>query len=267
MENKKKALGEMLDPQPNPSQHTDDGMTLAQRLHAITQDHAANAAIELKRVIDAADHATKARQQAETCAHIAQVRLNDVEHTLAHAITATLGGAFQLKSDRARQTQTIWLGVLGLGVVGLLFVLYLVYGHTVTLIQERASMEHIRTQLLLNTMVMVGPIWLCWVATVRLAQTQAITEDYGYKAAIAQAYQGFSPTLCEKDEWLKDRLFVSVLSQLDRSPVRFLQSPKVTPAPPDDLLPPLADEAQRPASIKSQMVAWVTSKFKTRPSA
>ena len=110
---------------------------------------------------------------------------------------------------------------------------------------------------------MSGPIWLSWVATIRLARTHAITEDYSYKAALAQAYQGYSTSVAEQDEFLKYRLVATVITQLDASPVRFV-SEKQPATPFQDLLQqPWMEEVLKDEKIKGQLIDWMKSKFMT----
>ena len=116
---------------------------------------------------------------------------------------------------------------------------------------------------LINLASMSGPIWLSWVATLRLARTHAITEDYSYKAALAQAFQGYSTSVAEEDELLKYRLFATVITQLDASPVRFV-SERHAATPFQDLLQqPWMEEFLKDESIKGKFMVWFRSKFKT----
>jgi hypothetical protein len=225
---------------------------------------AADAAVgEQGRAKGAADTAVDERGRAIQAADTAAQKLQELNKTLENSITATLGGAFQEKSERSRRLDFLWLVVLISGIGGILCIGYSRYEATANLIQERAEISYIALQLLINLASMSGPIWLSWVATIRLARTHAITEDYSYKAALAQAYQGYSTSIATEDEFLKYRLFATVITQLDASPVRFV-SEKHPATPFQDLLQqPWMEEALKDEMFKGQLVEWLKSKFKT----
>lgn len=211
----------------------------------------------------AANSAANAKKKAESIATAASTKLAELNKTLESAITATLGGAFQKKSERSRWLDFAWLVVLTLGILGILSIGYLRYEVTAELIRDRAEISYIALQVLINLVSMSGPIWLSWVATLRLAKTHAITEDYSYKAALAQAYQGYSTSVAEEDELLKYRLFATVITQLDASPVRFL-SERHPATPFQDLLQqPWMEEKLNEEPFKGQFMNWFSTKFKT----
>lgn len=225
---------------------------------------AADAAFgEQGRAKEAAGAAIADQSLAKSAADTAAQKLQELNHTLENSITATLGGAFQQKSERSRWLDFLWLVVLVVGIVGILCIGYLRYGATANLIQERAEISYIALQLVINLASMSGPIWLSWVATLRLAKTHAITEDYSYKAALAQAYQGYSTSIAEEDEFLKYRLFATVITQLDASPVRFVTE-KHPATPFQDLLQqPWMEDVLKDETFKAKFVDWLKSKFKT----
>jgi hypothetical protein len=225
---------------------------------------AADAAVgEQGRAKGAADKATGESGRAKQAADTASQKLTELNVTLENSITATLGGAFQKKSEDSRQLDKFWLYVLIVGICGILIVGFVRYSATADLIQQKAEISYIVFQLLINLATMLGPIWLSWVATLRLARTHAITEDYSYKAALAQAYQGYSTSVAEEDEFLKYRLFATVITQLDASPVRFV-SEKHPATPFQDLLQqPWMEEVLKEKTFKGQFVNWLRSKFTT----
>jgi len=228
-----------------------------------SKDVADAAASEKKRSIEAANAATAEQSRAKGAADTAAQKLQELNQTLENSITATLGGAFQQKSERSRWLDFLWLVVLMVGIVGILCIGYLRYGATANLIHERADISYIALQLLINLASMSGPIWLSWVATLRLAKTHAITEDYSYKAALAQAYQGYSTSVAEEDEFLKYRLFATVITQLDASPVRFVTE-KHPATPFQDLMQqPWMEEVMKDETFKAKFVDWLKSRFKT----
>jgi hypothetical protein len=235
----------------------------AEEFSAMAKGGAAASVTAQEQANAAANSAAHAKKTAESAATVANMKLAELNKTLENAITATLGGAFQKKSERSRWLDFAWLVVLVFGIFGILIIGYLRYEVTAELIRDRAEISYIALQVLINLVSMSGPIWLSWVATLRLAKTHAVTEDYSYKAALAQAYQGYSTSVAEEDELLKYRLFATVITQLDASPVRFL-SEKHPATPFQDLLQqPWMEEMLNKEPIKGQFMNWFASKFTT----
>ena len=236
-----------------------------------------NAEAELTRAKEAADGAVgeqgRAKAAAEAgegeqsrakeAADTADQKLQELNRTLENSITATLGGAFQKKSEDSRQLDKFWLLILILGIAAIFLLGFMRFPATEDLIQKNADISYIALQMLINLASMSGPIWVSWVATVRLARTHDITEDYSYKAALAQAYQGYSTSVAAEDEFLKYRLFATVITQLDASPVRFV-SEKHPATPFQDLLQqPWMEEVLKEKTFKGEFLNWLRSKFRT----
>lgn len=227
-----------------------------------TEAHFIQTTYENTRAQEAAKLAKNAKENAESSSAIASKKLEELNKTLENSITATLGGAFQKKSEESRKFDWIWLVVLICGIAGVVCIGIVRYSATENLINQKADISYIALQILINLASISGPIWLSWVATLRLAKTHAITEDYSYKAALAQAYQGYSTSVAEEDEFLKYRLFATVITQLDASPVRFL-SERHPATPFQDLLQqPWMEEALKETTFKDQFLNWMKSKFK-----
>jgi hypothetical protein len=245
------------------SELAEQAATEADKHRLSAKERADIAAIEQDRAANAAKAALSAKNMAEANASSADEKLKKLNETLEHAITATLGGAFQQKSERSRKLDFLWLGMLIAGIAGIFCIGYLRYDATAQLISAKAEISYIALQILINLASMSGPIWLSWVATLRLARTHAITEDYSYKAALAQAYQGYSTSVAEEDEFLKYRLFATVITQLDASPVRFVTE-KHPATPFQDLMQqPWMEEVLKDETFKGKLVEWLKSKFKT----
>lgn len=196
-------------------------------------------------------------QNATGAAIAADARLQEIRRTLENSITASLGGAFQLKADNAKKLDLAWLFVLMIGIAGIICFGLLRYPAMIALIQERAEVEYLIFQFLLSIASLAGPIWLSWVATKRLARTFAISEDYAYKAAIAQAYQGYRDSVKDADPLMQQRLFASVVTQLDANPVRFL-SDRHAATPIQDLLQQqwMEQIINSDKTFKEKLTAW-----------
>jgi chemotaxis protein histidine kinase CheA len=218
---------------------------------------AADIAAAKEAAISASQNAIGAEKRSEQAAIAADARLQEIRHTLENSITASLGGAFQLKANNAKKLDLAWLVVLMIGIAGIICFGLLRYPAMVALIQERAEVEYLIFQFMLSIASLAGPIWLSWVATKRLARTFAISEDYAYKAAIAQAYQGYRDSVKDADPLMQQRLFASVVTQLDANPVRFL-SDRHAATPIQDLLqqPWMEQIINTDKTFKEKLTAW-----------
>ncbi|MGD9725783.1 MAG: hypothetical protein AB7Q04_13955 [Steroidobacteraceae bacterium] len=209
----------------------------------------------------AASAALAAQGKADKASEEAEAQLQTLRRTLENSITASLGGAFQKKADNAKKLDLIWLGVLAAGIGLILYIGFLRYPAMLELIKDKAAIEYMLFQIVLNGIALAGPIWLSWVATKRLSNIFAISEDYAYKAAIAQAYQGYRDSMKDADLLMQHRLFATVVTQLDANPARFV-SERHPGSPLQDLLQqPWMEEALRNEGFREQFVAWFKYKY------
>lgn len=71
--------------------------------------------------------------------------------------------------------------------------------------------------------VSVGaPLWFAWLATKQIGQRFRLAEDYGYKASVAKAYEGYRREAARIDEGFESRLFDSALARLEEAPLRLV---------------------------------------------
>lgn len=205
--------------------------------------------------------AATAQARAEKAAENADKQLQSLRQTLENSITASLGGAFQKKADNAKILDLVWLVVLFFGIGLILWIGYLRYPAMLELIQNKAAVEYMVFQLILNGIALSGPVWLTWVATRRLSNIFVISEDYAYKAAIAQAYQGYRDSVKDGDPLMAQRLFSTVVTQLDANPTRFV-SDKHPGSPLQDLLQqPWMIEKMNDPTFREKFITWFRYKY------
>lgn len=78
---------------------------------------------------------------------------------------------------------------------------------------------------LILTMLSIGaPIWFAWVSTKQIGQRFRLAEDYGYKASISKAYEGYRREAELLDPAFQNRLFSSALTRLDEIPLRLVET-------------------------------------------
>lgn len=227
-----------------------------------TAEPAAAAALTAQHKAEpAATAAVNAQTLAEQAAANAEQQLKSLRQTLEHSITASLGGAFQKKANNAKKLDFAWLAVLFLGIGLILWIGYLRYPAMVKLIEDKVAIEYMVFQLILNGVALSGPVWLSWVATRRLSSIFVISEDYAYKAAVAQAYQGYRDSAKDSDPLMQQRLFATVVTQLDANPTRFV-SEKHPGSPLQDLLQqPWMVEAMNDPTFREKFITWFKYKY------
>lgn len=144
----------------------------------------------------------------------------------AYRITTTKGlaAAFDQRASRLALSMWVW-------VVGLLAALWAgthLGGERVRLLsQALGNLEtpwgHILLQLLLSALTIGAPVWFAWVATKQIGQRFRLSEDYGFKASVAKAYEGYRREAARLDEAFEHRLFGSALSRLEEPPLRLVE--------------------------------------------
>lgn len=76
----------------------------------------------------------------------------------------------------------------------------------------------------LSVLSVGAPMWFAWVATKQVGQRFRLAEDYGYKASIAKAYEGYRREAAKIDPEFSARLFGSSLTRLEEAPMRLMES-------------------------------------------
>lgn len=78
--------------------------------------------------------------------------------------------------------------------------------------------------LLLALLSVGAPVWFAWISTKQIGQRFRLAEDYGYKASISKAYEGYRREAALLDPAFQARLFSSALSRLDEIPLRLVET-------------------------------------------
>jgi hypothetical protein len=237
--------------------------------HAADAEIAKNVAVTAKTEIEtiktdatnALAAALKAQKEAETYAIEAQKKLAETIKTLEKSITASLGGAFAEKERESRSRDKWWLCLLTVSVVSLWWIGSARYEQISNLIANKATAEQFLVQVLFGLSTLSAPIWLAWLATKRLSKTYAISEDYAYKSAVAQAYQGYRDSVKDGDEQMRLRLFATVITQLDATPVRFISNQHPGTPWQDLMNQPWMQDILKDETIRGKFNNWMKDRF------
>jgi uncharacterized protein YdcH (DUF465 family) len=137
-----------------------------------------------------------------------------------------LASAFAERSKAL--SKSMWIWVFGL-------VIALVLGAILGSTQLRNLADVIKTSavqhngtvwidLILSLLSIGAPIWFAWIATKQIGQRFRLAEDYGYKASISKAYEGYRREADLLDPAFQARLFSSALTRLDEQPLRLVET-------------------------------------------
>lgn len=220
---------------------TVDGILAAQTAMAQLPDDIASLGEKREQVEEMASAVLKMRTEGERAlADLlgkikTQEELQDrAEKTLDRADAAYrantsqgLASAFKERADSL--TWTVWYWVAGLiaalGTGG--FLGYLQLDRLTTLIDKAAASPGqggatLWVDFVLSILSIGGPFWFAWVSTKQIGQRFKLAEDYGYKASISKAYEGYRQEAVRLDPDFQSRLFASALTRLEESPLRVM---------------------------------------------
>ena len=155
--------------------------------------------------------AEKLVQQCETAYHI--------------TTTKGLAGAFDQRAGSLTISMWIW-------VAGLIFALAIgsyIGADRLELLSTALNVPNpnvggVSVQALLSLLSIGAPLWFAWLATKQIGQRFRLAEDYGFKASVAKAYEGYRKEAARIDPAFEARLFGSALTRLDEPPLRLVET-------------------------------------------
>ena len=226
----------------------------AEAAATIVSGHKEAAALALGEIEKAQENANKSAEEAER-------KLHELRETLKNSITASLGGAFGKKADEARGRDYAWLALLCVALYFLYKAGVTRYETIASVIDKKIEISSLLIHMAFSFAIIAGPLWLSWFATKRLASTYAICEDYEYKAAIAQAYQGYLDSSKGTDKLMEERLFATVVTQLDANPVRFISKQHAGTPWQDLMQQPFMQKLLDDPALLTQFKEWFKYRF------
>jgi len=144
----------------------------------------------------------------------------------AYRITTTKGLAAAFDQRANRLSNSMWVWVLGL-VAALGIGAYLGSARVELLSAAIAEKDPqwgvIWMHIALSLLSIGAPLWFAWLATKQIGQRFRLAEDYGFKASVAKAYEGYRREAARIDEAFEARLFSSALTRLEEAPLRLVE--------------------------------------------
>lgn len=144
----------------------------------------------------------------------------------AYRITTSKGlaGAFDQRASQLARSMWVWVG----GLLGSLYAAWFIGADRIsTLTEALADPEPkwglVLIHFLLAIVSLGAPLWFAWISTKQIGQRFKLAEDYGYKASVAKAYEGYRKEAARIDKELEARLFESALSRVEEAPLRLVE--------------------------------------------
>ncbi|MGA2863800.1 MAG: hypothetical protein ABSF95_04870 [Verrucomicrobiota bacterium] len=145
----------------------------------------------------------------------------------AYRITTTRGLAAAFEQRAHALGTSMWVWVFGL-------ILALTAGYLLgaqrlkaladVLNSTAAQKATIWPNAILAFVSLAAPVWFAWLATKQIGQRFRLAEDYGFKASVAKAYEGYRKEAVRIDKQFEARLFSAALTRLEEAPLRLVEA-------------------------------------------
>ena len=145
----------------------------------------------------------------------------------AYRITTSTGlaAAFDQRAVRLSRSMWVWVALLLCALGGVGFIAWdRVQALSVELNQPTPRLGVVLVRILIDIFSIAAPVWFAWVATKQVGQRFRLAEDYGFKASVAKAYEGYRREAARIDKDLEARLFASALTRLEEAPLRLVET-------------------------------------------
>jgi hypothetical protein len=152
--------------------------------------------------------------------------MENLDSAYAAATSQGLAAAFEKKSQSLNRSISLWVVGLAIALGVSAYAGSLRINAILQAIGSgEAGSEALGLHFLL-ALISVGPaIWFAWLATKQIGQRFRLAEDYGFKAAVARAYEGFRRETVKFGDDLAAQLLQSALTRIDEQPLRFVEPP------------------------------------------
>lgn len=180
-----------------------------------------------------ADAAFIQEHRSEGSASLDQIRSLSTEASAlvanceeAYRITTTKGlaGAFDQRAKFLNTSMWVWVA----GLMGALIAVALIGQNRVSALTQVLAGDPkwgtVTLNFLLSAISVGAPLWFAWVSTKQIGQRFRLAEDYGFKASVAKAYEGYRKEAARIDEDFEAKLFSIALTRLDEAPLRTVES-------------------------------------------
>lgn len=151
--------------------------------------------------------------------------VENCEDAYSAATTKGLGEAFSIKAKELSNSMWIWVAGLFLSLLAGYAIGHDRIDDLQTLLNNKeATTASIVVNLVLTLFSIAAPVWFAWISTKQIGQRFRLSEDYGFKASVAKAYEGYRREAKRLDPSFASRLFGTALSRIEEAPLRFVEN-------------------------------------------
>ena len=149
--------------------------------------------------------------------------LGKAENAYRAATSQGLAHAFSTKAQELNQSMLLWV----IGLLAALCVAGLIsterFPTILAAVTGKPDWGVVLANVVLGALSLAAPVWFAWVSTKQIGQRFRLSEDYGYKAALAAAYEGYRTEAARLDKSFEAQLFATALGRLDELPLRLVE--------------------------------------------
>jgi hypothetical protein len=181
--------------------------------------------------------------------------LKKINSAYGAATTIGLAKSFDEKAKELNKSMGIWvivlIGALLLGV----FVGQDRFPQLMKALEGKPDWGVVLMYMTISALSLGPSVWLAWIATKQIGQRFRLAEDYGYKASLAKAYEGYRNEAESLDPLFSAQLFAIALGRLEELPLRTIAK-DVAGSPLNDLLqsPQFKDQLDNLPGFKGVMI-------------
>jgi len=183
------------------------------------------------------------------------------EQALRGATSVGLSKSFAARKDALSWSGFWWTA----GLVLALITAVIIGWERVSSLRDVLNGDKPATVILVNALLAVlgvgAPVWFAWLSTKQIGTTFRLSEDYAFKASVAQAYEGYRTEALTIDEALRSRLFASALDRFEEPPIRLID-PQYHSSPLQEVLgnPGIRKALEGIPGIAEKIIALIPSK-------
>ncbi|MBL0432963.1 hypothetical protein JD501_06915 [Aeromonas hydrophila] len=144
----------------------------------------------------------------------------------AYRITTSKGlaGAFDQRAKQLAKSMWVWV----FGLLCALGAAWYVGAQRIEILTSSLSTPDpkwgmVSMHFMLAVVSLGAPLWFAWLSTKQIGQRFKLAEDYGFKASVAKAYEGYRKEASRIDQKLEARLFESALTRVEEAPLRLVE--------------------------------------------
>ena len=149
--------------------------------------------------------------------------LGKAENAYRAATSQGLAHAFSTKANELKQSMFLWV----FGLLAALVIAGIIsaerFPTILATVTGKPDWGVVVANVVLGAISLAAPVWFAWVSTKQIGQRFRLAEDYGYKAALAAAYEGYRTEAARLDKAFEAQLFATALGRLDELPLRLVE--------------------------------------------